>query len=125
MSDPFLLYSWKSPGGLGAAGYNSKFAGAGGQITIRGGVGGSNSSKVFAGAGGGFATITDTSKAQIQTSTSKAHNISLKKDDRVKTPLGLGKVWSVETDLICVILDNDTSILYEFDSSEVEKANPV
>jgi len=45
-----------------------------------------------------------------------------KKDDRVTTPNGAGNVWGVDRDgTVCVELDNDPSILHEFEKKELKK----
>ena len=45
-----------------------------------------------------------------------------KKDDRVNTPNGPGNVWLVDSDgTVCVELDNDPSILHEFERKELKK----
>lgn len=47
---------------------------------------------------------------------------SIKKDDRVSTPNGPGKVWIVERDgTVCVELDNDNDCLHEFEKKEIKK----
>ncbi len=47
---------------------------------------------------------------------------SYKKDDRVQTPEGPGSVWSVDRDgTVCVELDKDSNILYEFEKKEIKK----
>lgn len=50
----------------------------------------------------------------------------IRKDDRVSTPQGPGKVYSIDIDgIVCVELDSDkdSNILYEFEKKEVEKLN--
>lgn len=47
---------------------------------------------------------------------------SYKKEDRVQTPEGPGNVWSVDRDgTVCVELDKDPSVLYEFEKKELKK----
>lgn len=43
----------------------------------------------------------------------------LHKGQRVRTPQGDGKIWCVD-EAVCVELDTDSSILYEFDIDELE-----
>jgi len=45
-----------------------------------------------------------------------------KKNDRVNTPSGQGSIWSVDKDgTVCVELDNDPSVLHEFEKKEIKK----
>lgn len=44
---------------------------------------------------------------------------SIKKDDKVKTELGDGVVWKVEENIVCVQLNAEPDVIYEFDCSEI------
>lgn len=48
-----------------------------------------------------------------------AYESNIKKGKKVKTPKGEGRVWCVD-ESVCVELDDDNSILHEFDLGEIE-----
>lgn len=46
--------------------------------------------------------------------------VNVKKGSRVNTPMGLGKIWKVEKNTICVELNNEPGeLIYEFERHEI------
>lgn len=46
---------------------------------------------------------------------------TFKPNQRLNTPQGLGTLYSIDGEIMCVELDSETNVLHEFDMAEIHK----